>query len=48
MWRFFFRGIHVSEMRFRELSQKILKRTPYVPWQTHTETCVPNLPCESL
>ena len=45
---FFFRGIHVSEIHFRELSRKTLKRIPYVPWQTHTETFVPHLPCESL
>ena len=45
---FFFRGIHVSEIHFRELSRKILKRIPYVPWQTHTETFVPHLPRESL
>ena len=45
---FFFRGIHVSEMHSRELSRKILKRIPCVPWQTHTETLVPRLPCESL
>ena len=45
---FSFRGIHVSEIHFRELSRKILKRIPYVSWQTHTETFVPRLPCESL
>ena len=27
---------------------KILKRITYIPRQTHTETCGPHLPCESL
>ena len=44
----FFRGIHVSEIHFRELSRNILKRIPRVPEQTHTETFVPHLPGESL
>ena len=30
LW-FFFRGIHVSEIHFRELPRKILKRTPSFP-----------------
>ena len=41
---FFFRGVHVYEICFRELSRKFLERISWAPiLYTHTETFVPEL-----
>ena len=39
---FFFRGVRMSEIHFRELSRNILKKSPCVPWQKHTEAFLPS------